>query len=237
MSWKINESNERDHEYFDTLLKDYGIYIKIVAIMVAICVAACAFIEVQLQARLARLEYTVAAVDDLQFEVERLNEKAYLDENSAYAAYAAETSEPDIVVYGYNPDIPLSPDLQIALENTCDIYGVPYALALAVAETESGFNPDADNGQCFGLMQINRLVFSELRAEGIEPENYYGNIEAGVKILAGHMAAFGGNYNKALLAYNCGERGATEKIEAGQESSAYTEKVMSRYALWLEKLE
>lgn len=52
----------------------------------------------------------------------------------------------------HSDDIPLSYELQEVMQQACEDYGVPYALALAIAECESSFNLDADNGTCWGLM-------------------------------------------------------------------------------------
>ena len=47
-------------------------------------------------------------------------------------------------------------DLQVTMQACCEEYGVPYALALAVADVESRFDPDAtSNTNDYGLMQIN----------------------------------------------------------------------------------
>lgn len=83
----------------------------------------------------------------------------------------------------YISEIPLSEELQTVMQNACLEYDVPYALALAVCEAESSFQPDADSGTCWGLMQINPVNFNWLRNEGIEPTTYAGNITAGVYML------------------------------------------------------
>ena len=47
-------------------------------------------------------------------------------------------------------------DLQVTMQACCEEYGVPYALALAVADVESRFDPDATSStNDYGLMQIN----------------------------------------------------------------------------------
>lgn len=50
-------------------------------------------------------------------------------------------------------------DLQVTMQACCEEYGVPYALALAVADVESRFDPDAtSNTNDYGLMQINKVI-------------------------------------------------------------------------------
>lgn len=69
----------------------------------------------------------------------------------------------------HSDDIPLSYELQEVMQQACEDYGVPYALALAIAECESSFNLDADNGTCWGLMQVHPINYDRLRGLGIEP--------------------------------------------------------------------
>ena len=67
----------------------------------------------------------------------------------------------EISMCTYNPAIPLSAELQAVLYEACEENDVPVALALGVIEVESCFLADADNGQCYGLMQLNRKYFPD----------------------------------------------------------------------------
>lgn len=68
------------------------------------------------------------------------------------------------------PGLSLDYDLQKVMYESCQKYDVPFALALAVAEKESGFNPDAESRtDDHGIMQINRCNFEYLRNKGIDP--------------------------------------------------------------------
>ena len=72
-------------------------------------------------------------------------------------------------------------DLQMTMQACCEKYGVPYALALAVADVESRFDPTATSGtNDYGLMQINQVNHGWLLEQGIDPMTPEGNIEAGV---------------------------------------------------------
>jgi soluble lytic murein transglycosylase-like protein len=119
-----------------------------------------------------------------------------------------------------------------AMYDKCQEYDVPFALALALAEQESGFNPDAKSKtNDYGLMQINKVNFGWLREKGIEPLNHKGNIEAGVLMLSNVIKKYG-NYHHALMAYNCGEAGAKRLWKKGIYSTSYSRSVMERYSKW-----
>lgn len=129
------------------------------------------------------------------------------------------------------PEVPLEPELQEALWQACDQYAVPYEVALGVAETESHFDLDADNGSCFGVMQINSVNFDWLKERGIDPTTYEGNLQAGVLMLGQHMGAYK-DWHKALMAYNCGADGASKLWSQGYTSSRYSRAVMLAAENW-----
>ena len=127
--------------------------------------------------------------------------------------------------------IPLPFELQDVMQEACEKYGVPYALALAVAQSESDFDLEADNGTCWGVMQIHPINYDRLRQNGIEPTEYEGNIVAGVFML-GELLEKYGDTHKALMAYNCGETGARRLWKQGYDTSSYSRKVVTRYEKW-----
>lgn len=127
--------------------------------------------------------------------------------------------------------IPLPFELQDVMQEACDKYGVPYALALAVAESESDFDLEADNGTCWGVMQIHPINYDRLRENGIEPTEYEGNIVAGVFMLSELLEKYSDTH-KALMAYNCGETGARRLWKQGYDTSSYSRKVVTRYEKW-----
>ena len=55
--------------------------------------------------------------------------------------------------------IALSYDLQLVARDAAETFGVPYRLLLAVMFRESSYNPEAENGICYGLMQIHQMNF------------------------------------------------------------------------------
>lgn len=82
--------------------------------------------------------------------------------------------------------------------------GVDPAIALAIAEQESGFNPNARNKtskeDSIGLYQINRKAHPDYTG-GANPE---ANIRYGLKYFKGQLARAKGNVPLALAAYNGG---------------------------------
>lgn len=138
----------------------------------------------------------------------------------------------------YRDDIPLPYDLQDFMQSACSLYGVPYDLALAVCETESGFDPNAVNGACTGYMQINSCNFDRLEAlTGYDPQSPDGNIICGVALLGELLGAYE-DVEKALCCYNAGEAGAYEHyFSKGIASTKYTRAVLERQRAWQAVLE
>lgn len=133
--------------------------------------------------------------------------------------------------YLHSEDVPLPEYLQETMQRACEEYGVPYSLALAIAESESSFDLEADSGTCWGLMQINPINYEWLRELGIEPTEYEGNIVAGVLII-GQLLDKYGDTHKALMAYNCGESGAARLWEQGYFTTSYSRKVIESSERW-----
>lgn len=109
----------------------------------------------------------------------------------------AEQIEAALAAQGYfRADVPLSYELQDVLQTECERYGIEYALALGLIETESSFREDADNGLCYGLMQLNRDWFPDR----LTPAE---NIRAGMEYLAYQLNRYD-SVGAALTAYNAG---------------------------------
>lgn len=177
---------------------------------------------------------TVSAVSDRDNEGVKatqptVNTAAHTPSTDALTPAVSVTSE--LKRYILTEDVPLSFDLQRVMQDACDKYGVPYALALAVAECESSFILEADNGTCWGLMQIHPINYPRLRENGIEPTEYEGNIVAGVFML-GELLEKYSDTHKALMAYNCGETGAKRLWNQGYLTSTYSRKVVTQYEKW-----
>lgn len=128
-------------------------------------------------------------------------------------------------------------DLQMTMQACCEKYGVPYALALAVADVESRFDPTATSGtNDYGLMQINQVNHGWLLEQGIDPMTPEGNLEAGVLFLSDYLTAYG-DPEMAVMAYNCGPGGAQKLWAAGTYHTEHSQKVMARFDYWTSVLE
>ena len=131
----------------------------------------------------------------------------------------------------------LAYDLQEIMQDQCERYGVPYALALAIAEVETHFDPDAVSPtHDYGLMQINQVNHEWLQGLGMDPLTHAGNIEAGVYIIGNYLDRYG-DTEQALMAYNNGPTGARKLWDAGVYQTDYTRKVMTALEHWTSILE
>lgn len=109
-------------------------------------------------------------------------------------------------------------------------YGVSPALALAVARTESGLNPQAvspRNAQ--GLMQL--IPETSQRFNVKKPFDPEQNVRGGLAYLRWLLAYYEGNVPLTLAAYNAGE-GTVDRargIPAIAETRDYVRRIMLRY--------
>ena len=139
--------------------------------------------------------------------------------------------EPEIVQIFF--DVPLSDELQLFLFEMCDLYDIPYELALALIWTESDFREGViSKTNDYGLMQINRSNHRWLRQE-LGVSNFLcprDNIRSGVHILGTALADYG-DVHKALMAYNFGDVNAARHWRNGTVTSSYSRLVVSRMSL------
>lgn len=125
-----------------------------------------------------------------------------------------------------NP-VPLEPELEAYTRYEAHRNGVPFPVVLAVMEQESRFTLDADSGDSYGIMQINRIHGP--REIIMEPHE---NIRIGCWLL-GYLYKEYGRWDMSLTAYNWGQEGATlEYFQYGIASSPYSKEVMQRWARW-----
>lgn len=79
--------------------------------------------------------------------------------------------------------------------------GIPEAIALAVAQFESGFNPNAiSSAGAIGIMQ---LMPGTAESLGVDPYNWRENVQGGIRYLRTQFRTFG-NWQDAYAAYNFG---------------------------------
>lgn len=93
-------------------------------------------------------------------------------------------------------------DIQSMIVNIAQQEGVDPSLALAVAQQESQFNPNAvgDGGNSFGLFQIHKPSHPDYKG-GTNPE---ANARYGIRYLKNLLDANNGNVHDALWSYNAG---------------------------------
>lgn len=118
-------------------------------------------------------------------------------------------------------------DIVSAAHEAAELYDVPAELILAMIDVESGFNPDAKNGKCIGLMQINTINLDWLNSEFERELDLYDindNVRAGSYILAGYYHKYGINY--ALMAYSGGGNYARKLWDKGVRETRYVRSVL-----------
>ena len=123
-------------------------------------------------------------------------------------------------------DIPLSHELQDIADKACEDYKIPQDVLYAVMKVESGYEVDAQNGSCYGLMQIHAINMEYLSnnigtTDLTDPEQ---NIQAGAFILGGYLEKY--SLPDSLMAYNLGEGGAKRLWKQGIHETGYTNKVL-----------
>lgn len=120
-------------------------------------------------------------------------------------------------------------ELENQIDKAADIYGLPADLVRGVIWTESRGVVDADNGICYGLMQLN-MEFEDSFCKGAQVDNIKepkANILAGCWWLSEMLEWAEGDEDLALMAYNLGTTGAWRRWEAGERSTTYSETVQA----------
>ena len=148
-----------------------------------------------------------------------------------------EMGVPPATVQGFVPDevleeVTVAPggDLREAAALAARRHGLDPTLVLAVVSVESGFRPQAVSPKgAQGLMQLMPRTAQSLGVvDAFDPEQ---NLDGGVRHLGQLLAAYDGDVERALAAYNAGE-GAVHRhngIPPYRETRAYVKKVLERY--------
>ena len=108
-------------------------------------------------------------------------------------------------------------DIQQIIIEEANRAGVSPALMLAIANQESGFNPNAVGdkslGGSYGLFQIHKPSHPDYTG-GFDPR---ANAAYASKMMKGLLAKYGGNIDKAIMAYNAGGGNVEELFLLGHE--------------------
>lgn len=135
------------------------------------------------------------------------------------------------------------PYAQIIAE-AADEFGLNTLILAGLLEWESGFGANltppgpggtADGGHGHGLAQIDDRTWGGWLAthDWTDPRT---NIRKGAEILADNLKRFGGDYTKALAAYNAGPRAVERAVAAGEDpdnvtsGGKYVKSVLARAA-------
>lgn len=123
---------------------------------------------------------------------------------------------------------PIRKTLKEAVSAYCKEYGVEEAVVYAVMETESGFQEEARNGACAGLMQIHSINLPWLEEQiGVKDlGDPVQNIQAGVYMLGQYLEKY--SLTDSLMCYNLGEGGAKQMWAQGIHETEYTRRVLER---------
>ena len=109
--------------------------------------------------------------------------------------------------------------------STAEDYGVPPEVILAIMKVESNFNPEAQNGRCYGLTQIHDVHCEPFGVTTEDLLDLRRNTVIGTTRLSA-LINQSDSLTEALGKYNMGEAGyAAYCEEVGTETTAYSEKV------------
>ncbi len=149
-------------------------------------------------------------------------------ENTQEEAAAAVPREPVFVCL----PVPMSEEEQRIVFDICTDNGVAFSFVMAIIGEESEFDKEArsETGDS-GYMQINDCNAEELERRGYADLcDTAQNVGAGVSILRDLFDKYEGETHRVLMAYNMGERRASELWAQGIETSEYSREIVEREA-------
>ena len=140
-------------------------------------------------------------------------------------------------------DIPLEAETQWAIYEACEYDPGLFCLVMAIAEHESGFDPETvgDGGSSLGMMQINTRWHTG-RMEALGVTDLTDPVQCAA-VAVDYLRELEDRYGfepeseALLMAYNMGPGGARKALKAGRTSTDYSREVMTVYQGYLEELE
>lgn len=133
---------------------------------------------------------------------------------TAVTTSVVETEPPKVIYF----DVPLSKDLQDHIFELCASYEIEPEVVIAVIKRESEFksNKMGDNGNSYGLMQV-QPRWHQARMDSLfcpDLLDPYQNVTVGIDYLA-ELFDTGNSLEWVLMAYNGGPSYANKKVAAG----------------------
>lgn len=126
--------------------------------------------------------------------------------------------------------IPLSYEHQQFAYNCCVKYGVPYEVMMGLwgAEASWNINIGVTRDTYYGIGQIHIGYNKDyIKTYGVDLCTPLGGLEGSVILIRDKIYSYGGDINKALMAYNCGDYGASRLWSQGVYNTHYTRKILS----------
>ncbi len=124
---------------------------------------------------------------------------------------------------------------QAQITAAAEANGLPVALFRSLVAAESNFNPLAVSAK--GAMGLTQLMPQTAVALGVtEPYDVEANLQGGARYLRMLLDKYGGDYAKALAAYNAGEKAVARADELSgvsvppyAETNQYVKRVLTSY--------
>ena len=192
-----------------------------------------------------KAEYSEVIKSYTKLSIEYAELKSELRNKEMIETQSAEFEESDNIIltdtlvrysntisgFKYNPDIPLSEDIQKYAYNKCQESGIDYHIFLGLMRKESSFNPEAvSKTNDYGLCQINKGNHNWMRevfGSDWDPMNPYDSIDASIFMLSEYTKDYNcDNYHVLLMNYNMGHGNAVECFNSGIYSSKYSRAIM-----------
>lgn len=122
-------------------------------------------------------------------------------------------------------------DVQALIRSEAAARGVDPALALAVANQESGFNPAAVSSA--GAIGVFQLMPKTAAGLGVDPYDVTQNVQGGVAYLSQLSSKYGGDVSLTLAAYNAGPGNVTRYggVPPYPETQNYVARILAALGL------